>query len=492
MPKMSKATKPRSVVKKVLKRPGGPRAKKWAEWCGSASTGKPKSHDAKTRNARPCNRKEAPGPKYSGKIGTLCKTQALAHKSRKLRLSYRMLCGCSPCDRIRVGVEYGYLEKKEGMQCPGGCGARLALQECEAPRAVGRSFETANLVLSSPTLCRYRCEDRTCTGKKHGYPVEEVRGSVPLGGRGKAPAGEGLLALNLALQPWAAHHPSVGDCSLLQGVCQASIQLYLDTTRRAMAKLNEEEQKEIIFTRGMWVEWDECGIRTERLACPAKCTECNPCVGYRLLWNRWLIGVQRGNRKMMVVIQLPWKTSDANGGGVPISADECDSCCVPHLGKGVINLTDGATSYEAFAKGDLRCSPDCDRESCLDRARKMGLTACPGSRPRSGRDRFEQHYKHLQLSHGVVSHKREEWSLVKKVAVYSSNGKTKTMTLKHGTECADGAWTEIKAAVPTGVHTRDHARISEYVNAWAWKARRHGQDLFAELGLALSRERQEC
>ena len=49
---------------------------------------------------------------------------------------------------------------------------------------------------------------------------------------------------------------------------------------------------------------------------------------------------------------------------------------------------------------------------------------------------------------------------------------------------ADGAWAFVKQAIPVSVKGADHKRIAEYVQAWAWKARRHGTDLFVALGSA--------
>ena len=187
----------------------------------------------------------------------------------------------------------------------------------------------------------------------------------------------------------------------------------------------------------------------------------------------------------MVVGQLPWKTSEGGGGGVPLSATECDSFCLKHLTASVINLTDGAAPYEAFAAGDVACSPNCNRKDCLKRALARGKAKCNGWRPRCGRARFQEKYKHLRLAHGVVSHNKEEWSLVKKIAVTDSRGHKRTVKLKHGTEVADGTWSEIKRCYPREVKSKDHERIAEYINAWAWRARRHGEDLFVELGRAV-------
>ena len=135
--------------------------------------------------------------------------------------------------------------------------------------------------------------------------------------------------------------------------------------------------------------------------------------------NRWIIGVERANRHNMIVKQLPWKTSDAEGAGVQLSQDECDDNCVPHLGAGVINLTDGASPYEAFAAEDVACSPNCQRQDCLKHAASAGRDGCHGWRPRAGRASFERHYKKIQLSHGIVTHKKKEWSQVKAVAAHN-------------------------------------------------------------------------
>jgi len=270
---------------------------------------------------------------------------------------------------------------------------------------------------------------------------------------------------------------------VVQGIPKDSMAVYLDEVRRRMAQLGIEEQARIKFKDGMLVELDECGIRAERVSCKKPCEKCKPeCPGYRLRWNRWLIMVERGNRANMVLIQLPWETSMAGGGGVPLSGAQCDEAVRKHFGRGAIALTDGADCYEAFAAGDLICSPCCDRKDCLERARATGSAKqCIGSRPRHGRDRFRAHYRRLALSHGVVSHKKEEWSVVKAVRVQDKDGNVRMVKLKHGTEAADGSWDEVKTALPSSIKSADHDRIAEYVHAWAWRARRHGTDLFAAL-----------
>ena len=69
--------------------------------------------------------------------------------------------------------------------------------------------------------------------------------------------------------------------------------------------------------------------------------------------------------------------------------------------------------------------------------------------------------------------------------MYDAGGKSKLIDLKHGTEVADGAWSEVKHCFPKGIKSAEHERIAEYIYAWAWKARRTGQDLLTELSKAI-------
>ena len=184
----------------------------------------------------------------------------------------------------------------------------------------------------------------------------------------------------------------------------------------------------------------------------------------------------RGDRAKPVAKQLSWKTSEASAGGVPQEGIDCDDHCVPHLSTGVINLTDGAAHYEPFAGGEVAYSPSCDNPDCLKRARLLGKDRCVGWRPRSGRERFRQLYRH-----GVVSQK-QKWCVVKKVAVHDEREKKRMIQLKHGPECADGAWAELKASFPNSLHSSDHERIASYIHSWAWRALRRGSDLFATMG----------
>ena len=389
----------------------------------SASSGKLVRGESKKSRQGRIFTKEKQGPKYTGKV--MKKTKQLDRLAQVDRVSYRDLASLSSLDRIRVGVAFKYLPKLEGTRCPYKCGTKLKLSDRSSfQRADPKSTKKIGSVsIKRSTTCRYVCEDRTCEGMLHGIAVASNGSTgITLGGRGRAPAGEGLLSVWLATHKWAAHHPSLQDSVLIQGIAHDSMQLYLDETRSRMAAMNRVEQKAIKFTKGMLVEWDECGVRATRIQCSKPCTKCETCIGHRLRWNRWIIGVERGNRKNMVVHQLPFKESEGSGGGVPLSGPECDKFCRPHLGKGVINLTDGADAYEAFAQGEVVCSPNCSRKDCLARARRTGHEKCCGKRPRTGRARHQEHYSRLQLSHGVVTHNKEEWAIIKKGDVYDAHG----------------------------------------------------------------------
>ncbi|CAK0795084.1 unnamed protein product [Prorocentrum cordatum] len=392
--------------------------------------------------------KELPSPRYSGKNAGKGRAAPLAIKAKAERIDFRGLCDIGVANRIRVGVGLGYLPQMEGAKCPRDCGAKLSLHVFADRGSPGISVNVGDVQVSVPTLCRHRCGDWTCSGNKMGIAVQSEEGAlISLGGSGRAPASEGLLAVHLACVPGTARHPSRGDCTVVQGISKDSMALCLDRVRRRMAYLSLEEQARIKFKGGMLVELDEC-----KPECP----------GYRLLWNRWLIVVERGNGANMVLIQLPWETSMAGGGGAPLSGVQCDEAVRKHLGRGAIALTDGADCYKAFAAGDLICSPCCDRKGCLERARAArSAKQCLGSRPKHGRERVRAHYRKLAMSHDVVSHKKE-WVLVKAVRVQDKNGNVRMVKLKHGTEAADGNWDEVKTALPSSIKSSDHDRIAEY------------------------------
>ena len=70
---------------------------------------------------------------------------------------------------------------------------------------------------------------------------------------------------------------------------------------------------------------------------------------------------------------------------------------------------------------------------------------------------------------------------MKAVRVQDNDGNVRMVKIKHGTEAADGSWDEVKTALPSSIKSADHDRIAEYVHAWAWRARRQGDHIFAAL-----------
>ena len=453
-----------------------------AENQGSASSGKLLRMASKKYAGNRMKRPEAPGPKYCGKNkGKFC-TVPLARKGKACRIAYRTLAGMCPSDRVRVGVHLKLLPKMEKTPCPYQCGTVLRLVDVQRASQYPGLALPFGLKGSVPTACQYVCADGSCNGRK-GVAVVSDKGALPsLGGKGRAPAGEGILMLCLACQPWSHKSSSPSDTCLIQGNSTWSTQLYLDEVRNLMARLNVAEQKKIQFTGCIIIDIDEAGIRAVRVLCEKNCLKCgSKCAGYRLEWNRWIMVIERGNRKRMIVAQLPFKTCAAGGGGIKLEDKECDDVLPQFLGKGPIVMTDGASPYEALASGDIRCSPACKRNDCLRRAKKSGQDACCGWRPRVGRARFAKHYRQKKLAHGIVCHDKMEWVTVKKVEVHNAAGRRRIVALKHGTEVVDGCWHDLKQAVPRQIASTDRDRIFKYVNAWAWMARRHGEDLFRAL-----------
>ncbi|CAK0853865.1 unnamed protein product, partial [Prorocentrum cordatum] len=109
--------------------------------------------------------------------------------------------------------------------------------------------------------------------------------------------------------------------------------------------------------------------------------------------------------------------------------------------------------------------------------------------PRFNAVRFKMHYQHLKLSHGIVSHDAEKWTVVDRVRVVRPNGRTEATHLKIGTQYCDGLWPEMRHSIPDSVHTSDWERCRSYLSAWVWRMRRSGNDLLQEFGQSVRRER---
>ena len=112
---------------------------------------------------------------------------------------------------------------------------------------------------------------------------------------------------------------------------------------------------------------------------------------------------------------------------------------------------------------------------------------CTGYHPRDGRKRYASIYKKLELSHGIVCHNKQEWTQIGRIQIHK-NGQSEWFDIKKGTEVADGTWAELKQSIPKGCNSQHHDLIADYVYAWAWSARRHGEDLFFAMGQAIKEE----
>lgn len=136
-------------------------------------------------------------------------------------------------------------------------------------------------------------------------------------------------------------------------------------------------------------------------------------------------------------------------------------------------LTDGAGAYQSVAP--------------LNRIAYHTLGRDPDS---WSKVRYESNYKNLKISHGIVSHKAEQWAEKDSVKVINAAGAIRTIKIKKGTQCVDGLWPEMRGAIPHSVHSGDWDRCLSYIWAWVWRSRRTGKDLLREFGSLLHGLRQ--
>lgn len=187
---------------------------------------------------------------YAGNNAGKKKPKNLGRLSISERISYRELAALDGKDLIRLGEMAGYLPRRLGTRCLLKCGTNL---ECRTkvsnakPRVL--KGKVGKFLFPNRPLVRYFCSSWECDGNKHGFAIEDDgKTCIGLGGRGRCSAGDGLLAVCLATQPWSGHHPSRNDVAVIQGISEQSCQLYLDETRRAMACLNKVEEASIKLT----------------------------------------------------------------------------------------------------------------------------------------------------------------------------------------------------------------------------------------------------
>ena len=243
-----------------------------------------------------------------------------------------------------------------------------------------------------------------------------------------------------------------------------------DLLRKLTGTRAKTEQELFEWKPGSLIEADEGSMRVKRVPCKRDCKI--PSCGshenghYRLLHYRFICIMPRGRRDLAKFYELPHETCEGGGSGVPFSAKEWDDIGPRVLSGGnLILLADGAGAYQSVAPKDRIAYHTSERE--------------PAS---WSKERYEKYYKHLEVSHGIVSHSAEQWSEKDKVKVITPNGATKTIRLKKGTQCVDGLWPEMRGSIPHAVHTGDWERCRSYIWSWVWSTRHSGKDLLRELG----------
>ncbi|CAK0889223.1 unnamed protein product [Prorocentrum cordatum] len=286
-----------------------------------------------------------------------------------------------------------------------------------------------------------------------------------------------LLAIAHAATQHASGYESSDEMAVQVGISKNAAQRITSVVRSICARVAKAEQDDFVWPRGCLVEADEASMRACRVTCPRDCcdTTCgeHPFGRYRILHHRFMCVCPRGQRQLAMFFELPQRTCAAGGSGVSLSGPECDEILSWVLVPGNFTLlTDGAGAYQSVAPKSRAAYSDKSKDP-----------------PRFNADRFKLHYKHLKLSHGIVSHDAEQWAVVDRVRVVRPNGRTETLHLKKGTQCCDGLWPEMRDSIPDSVHTSDWERCRSYLWAWVWRMRRSGNDLLQEFGQSVRRER---
>ena len=380
-------------------------------------------------------------------------------------------------DLVRIYVKIGLLPKLEGSQCTScksGCLQLTTRRGQGAPRTIC-GFQLPELL--SPILrCDYRRCSKRCFNLDPEGPLDELFGNV-----GNVNPARTLLAIAHVLSAHGAHYESSYELACQVGVSIKTAERVARVLRNLQAEAGREEQDSFAWPKGSLVEADEASMRVHQVPCKAGCklVSCgtHELGRYRLLHRRFMCVMPRGRRDLAVYHELPPETCAAGGAGVPLGGKECDAFLPWALGpKGSrhVLLTDGAAAYQSVAPRDRLAYHTPEHEPNQFSMR-----------------RFVKYYKHLKLSHGVVSHSAEQWAVVDRVRILTPDGKLTSRKLKKGTQCVDGLWPEMRGAIPHGVHTADWPRCQSYIWSWVWRSRRQGCDLFKEFGAVLRKLRKK-
>lgn len=419
--------------------------------------------------------KQAPGPLYIPP-SQLRKAQPtpLQNKAIKDRVAILDLARVPSTQLVEIYIKIKLLPDLSKRLCEA-CGEGKLELKTQSSRA--RPLTICGVEVPPLEQPLWRCNNPTCQQR---YPQLDPDGPLEaLFGKGCVNPARTLLALAHIVSHHATGYCSSSELATHAGLNSHAAQRICDIVRGILAQAAKNDQRTISWEAGSLLEADEASMRVKRVPCPKGCA-LKSCGGhengrYRLLYYRYLAIMPRGRRDLAKFFELPHKTCAAGGAGVPLGASECDRILSVHLAPGPYTLlTDGAGAYQSVAPHD--------------RVAYHTEDVAPHS---FSRERFEKYYQHLNISHGIVSHDDEQWAVPDKLKVVTPAGRTKTIALKKGTQCVDGAWPEVRGSIPHAVHTSDWERCQAYIWAWVWKSRRQGKDLLQEFGAQLGKLRRQ-
>ncbi|CAK0820409.1 unnamed protein product [Prorocentrum cordatum] len=424
------------------------------------------------KKGRAATKKEAPGPSYIPPNQKQADRPSLAALPISKRIAVVDMARVSPELLARIMIEIGVLPDLGGECTACQCGTM------ELKLRGGQSDKDIQGGEGEPMGARCTGMGVRCSPIKRRESNLDPKGPLKeLFNKGSVNTTRTLLAIAHAATQHASGYESSDEMAVQVGISKNAAQRITSVVRSICARVAKAEQDDFVWPRGCLVEADEASMRACRVTCPRDCcdTTCgeHPFGRYRILHHRFMCVCPRGQRQLAMFFELPQRTCAAGGSGVSLSGPECDEILPWVLVPGNFTLlTDGAGACQSVAPKSRAAYSDKSKDP-----------------PRFNADRFKLHYKHLKLSHGIVSHDAEQWAVVDRVRVVRPNGRTETLHLKKGTQCCDGLWPEMRDSIPDSVHTSDWERCRSYLWAWVWRMRRSGNDLLQEFGQSVRRER---
>ena len=413
---------------------------------------------------------EAPGPAYIPDALAGKKKEHLARAPIATRIAVVDLARIPPDALARVMIEIGVLPDLGGTCEACGYGTmELKVRSSQSKHeCVVAGYNIPNLDAPIWRCSNWECQKRT-SNLDPGGPLGDL---FKLGTVNNART---LLAIAHAVSQHGSGYESSYEMATQVGMSPSGAEHICRVVRDICSRAAQCEQNSFQWPRGCLVEADEASMRAVRVPCPSDCKE-KSCKGhplgrYRLLHHRFMCVCPRGHRDKAMFFELPERTCAAGGSGVSLNAKECDDVLSWVLVPGNFTLlTDGAGAYQSVAPKS--------RASASVFSKKI---------PHQwfSKERHELHYKHLALSHGIVSHDAEEWVSVGRIKVVRPNGRAEWISIKKGTQIVDGLWPEMRSSIPDAVRSTDWARCRSYIWSWVWRMRRTGQDSLPEFGKAV-------